>query len=92
MLFALVATTSYSGNLRAFLTTPDRTGAISTLPDLLGSGYPWMVTEYGDTLEHQLASSDDGDIRTFWREREPVAFEAFPYDKVECGALGHFPE
>ncbi len=82
ILFSLVSSAAYSGNLRAFLTNPDMTDPIATLEDLFESEYPWTFVMYGETLEHQMERTTDLMLRAFWQGKRIVDYKAFPYHVV----------
>ncbi len=82
MLYAFIASASYSGNLRAFLSNPSTTEPIGTVEDVLASGLPWNMVLYGEEVESHLSLSPDPTLRRFWDEKEVALHETVPYERV----------
>ena len=79
---AFVITSGYSGNLKAFLTTPKMSEPIDTVEKLVESGLPWSMTLYGEAIEDELANSEDPVIQKFWKEKIVVPHSQFPLEEV----------
>ncbi len=56
-LSALIASTAYGGNLRAFLMTPEKEKPIDDLAGLAQSGLTWNMVLYGETVERDMERS-----------------------------------
>ena len=70
MLYCLLITSAYTGNLKAFLTNPGLTAPIDTLEDVVASGLPWGMVLYGEEEEELMASSPIGSItRLIWDDK-----------------------
>ncbi len=82
MMYAFLATAAYGGNLRGFLTNPPTTEPISTVKDLVTSGLPWNMVLYGENVEHELSISQDPLVKKFWNEKQVVAHQRMPYERV----------
>ncbi len=82
MLYALIASASYSSNLRAFLSNPGTTKPIATVEDVVMSGLPWNMVLYGEDVEHYLSLSEDPILARFWDEKEVVEHKTVPYERV----------
>ena len=80
VLYCLVASSSYAGNLKAFLTTPSFTKPINTLAEVLASGLPWGMVLYGEEEEEMMAQSEDPVVRRIWQEK--IVTEYSPTPKV----------
>lgn len=75
MLYCLLITSAYTGNLKAFLTNPGLTSPIDTLQDVLASGLPWGMVLYGEEEEELMANSPIGStIRTIWDEKNVMPY------------------
>ena len=83
VLYCLVASSSYAGNLKAFLTTPSFTKSINTLAEVLASGLPWGMVLYGEEEEEMMAQSEDPVVRRIWQEK--IVTEYSPTPKVRKG-------
>ncbi|KAK3896246.1 hypothetical protein Pcinc_000069 [Petrolisthes cinctipes] len=59
LVFCLVATVSYFGNLTAFLTVPAFTSTIDSLQELVRSDFSWGVNDYGAADYQLLLSSKE---------------------------------
>jgi len=70
ILYCLILSSSYSGNLKAFLTTPGIGLPIDTLKDVLDSGLSWGMVLYGEEEEEMMAESPDPVIQRIWQEKE----------------------
>ena len=51
VLCSLVLSASYSGSLRAFLVVPLTRPAVDSVGDVLASGLPWNMVDYGSVRE-----------------------------------------
>ena len=88
ILYCFVISASYSGSLKAFLTTPEYGSPIDTLRDVLESGLPWGMVLYGEEEEMMMASSPLGsDIRTIWDGKiiKPYSPTVAEVDSVMAG-------
>ncbi len=74
-LSALIASTAYGGNLRAFLMTPEKEKPIDDLAGLTQSGLTWNMVLYGETVERDMERSQVGGKRI--REHEKAIFGHF---------------
>lgn len=83
MLFCLVVTASYAGNLKAFLTTPAFTTPINTLKEVVDSGLPWGMVLYGEEEEEMMARSTDPVIKTIWNDKYVAEYSPTPKVKQE---------
>ncbi len=81
-MFAFVITASYGGNLRAFLLSPVMSEPIDTLADILASGLGWRLVEYHDWMQTKVETSDNQMVQEYWRERNVVKYEDFPFEQV----------
>ena len=59
---------------------------IKDMAELVESGLPWNMVIYGENVEHQLATSQDPVKKKFWREKEVVEYQPFPYERVRMNA------
>ena len=75
ILYSLVITSSYMGNLRAFLITPTFTEPINTLAEVIESGLEWGLVLYGEEEEIQMAQSTDPVISKIWKDKTVVPLE-----------------
>ena len=81
----MITMAAYSGNLRAMLLRPNLTPPIETIEDIVTSGLPWKMIDYGEEYEQKLASSEDQLIRKFWKNREVIQYDStygFPLKAV----------
>ena len=88
ILYCFVISASYSGSLKAFLTTPEYGSPIDTLRDVLESGLPWGMVLYGEEEEMMMANSPLGsDIRTIWDGKiiKPYSPTVAEVDSVMAG-------
>ncbi len=79
---AVILTSAYGGNLRAFFTTPSYTRAMDTLADLVAGELPWTMVIYGAEVETFLATSPDPVHSAFWKRKKVVGFRSYPFDRV----------
>jgi len=80
--FSFLMTASYSGNLRAYLLTPDRAKPVDSLIELFESGLPWDMVPYSavdGVLQH---SSPDEPIIKFWKEKENATYDDYIFERV----------
>ncbi len=77
--FAFLATSSYSGNLKAFLVTPDYPPPMETVDDILASGKPWKMVVYGDLFEHNVLKR----FPKIWAGKEITPYNDFPFEAVQ---------
>ncbi len=80
--FALIITAAYGGNLRAYLLKPDMHPAVETISDVVNSGLPWSMVQWGDTLGVSLSLAQDQDTKTFWEDMKSAEYTNFPYEIV----------
>jgi len=59
ILYCLIITQSYAGNLKAYLTTPAYSKPIDTLQEVIESNLPWGMVLYGEEEEELMANSED---------------------------------
>ena len=69
---------SYSGNLKAHLTTPTFTKPINSLADVIESGLEWGMVMYGEEEERMMAESTDPVISTIWRDKIEEPYRPIP--------------
>ncbi len=82
MLCIFVVTASYSGSLRAFLITPAMEKVIETYEQLVNSDLTWTIVLFGEPIEEDMAKHQDPSRQKFWKEKEVVEYEDFPYERV----------
>ncbi len=83
LLCALVLSASYSGSLRAFLVAPLSRSAVDTAEDVLDSGLPWNMVDYGSVRD--LVARGEGNPPALQRLLDgmvTVEFSDFPVDRV----------
>ena len=78
ILYCLVISSSYCGNLRAFLITPTLTEPINYLSDVVESGLPWGLILYGEEEERIMAQSTDPVISTIWKNKDIEPLGQYP--------------
>ncbi len=76
--YCLVMSSSYSGALKAYMTTPTFTAAINTLKGVLDSGLPWSMVLYGEEEEAMMAQSTDPIIKKIWDEKKVEQYSPTP--------------
>ena len=76
--YCLVVSSSYAGNLKAFLTNPSYTKPIGTLKEVVESGLPWGMVLYGEEEEVMMAESEDPVIRTIWEKKYIAEYSQTP--------------
>ena len=69
---------SYCGNLRAFLITPTLTEPINYLSEVVESGLPWGLILYGEEEERIMAQSKDPVISTIWENKDIEPLGQYP--------------
>ena len=69
---------SYSGNLKAYLTTPVYTQPIDTLKKIVDSQMPIGMMLYGEEEEGLMAISEDPIIKHIWDNKYVVEFTPTP--------------
>ena len=82
---ALVLSSSYSGNLRAFILKPEHASSIDSVESIVSSGLPWNIVILGDILEIQLQQQADAGhplYEKFWNGKETAEYTEFPYQRV----------
>ncbi len=82
LLFTLIITSAYSGNLRAYLLKPKMHPAVETISDIVSSGLPWSMVLWGDDLGVSLSQAKDPDMKTFWEKMRSEEYSNFPYETV----------
>ena len=55
---------------------------METIRDIVSSGKPWKMVLYGSSLETRLAEQTEEPFATFWRDKEAVPYQEFPYKTV----------
>ncbi len=73
---------SYSGVLRASLIRPDYERPIESIQDIVKSGLSWKIVLYGSTYETLLKNNPDEFYVRFWKEKETISYNEFPYQTV----------
>ena len=87
-IFTFLITSSYSGNLRAFLLKPDLSPPIELLSDIVNSGIPWKVVMYGDLAQSWSSTLMHNDAyRRYWEGKIPLKFTDFPFEVVKAPVL-----
>ena len=66
IIYCLIISSAYSGNLKAYLTTPMYSDPINSLKDVVESGLPWGMVLYGEDEERLMQQSQDPIIQTIW--------------------------
>ncbi len=88
-IFAFLITTTYGGNLRAFLLTPQLSESIETVDEVITSGMPWKVVIYGDEGQSWNENHTNPAVRYYWANKVPMKFTEFPFEAVSlhlnCG-------
>ena len=85
LIYCIVISSSYAGNLMAFMTTPSLTSPIDTLKQVLDSGLSWAMVLYGEEEEEMMQKSTDPVIKRIWDEK--MVEEYAPSPKVSNDAL-----
>ena len=65
-LYALVATSSYAGEIRSFFINPGTTSPLDSLGEVVVSGLGWGLILYGEEEEKVMAASKDPIISKLW--------------------------
>ena len=78
IIYCLIISSGYSGNLKAYLTTPSFTQPMTTLKDVVDSGLPWGMVLYGEDEERLMAQSQDPIIQTIWRDKITEIYRPVP--------------
>ncbi|TRY80649.1 hypothetical protein TCAL_06502, partial [Tigriopus californicus] len=76
--YGLVITSSYGGNLIAFMTTPVYTDPITDLQGVIDSQLPWAMVLYGEEEEKFMAVSKDPVIQRIWQDKVVIDFSPTP--------------
>jgi len=82
LIFSFLITASYSGNLRAFLMTPERDKPIESIQDLFESGLNWNSVDYSLVDLIVQNTPDDQKLQEFWKEKEVAEYEDYIYKRV----------
>jgi hypothetical protein len=69
---------SYSGELKAYMTTPAYTSPIKTLSGVIESGLPWHMVLYGEEEEVLMSVSKDPVIKKIWNDKLIVEYASTP--------------
>ena len=72
----LICQTVNSGELRAHLVIPVRTGAVDTLEGILESGLRWEMVLYGEPMEDYMAETDKPIVKAIWDGKDVVDFSS----------------
>ena len=78
IIYCLIISSAYSGNLKAFLTTPSFSDPMNSLKDVVESGLPWGMVLYGEDEERLMQQSQDPIIQTIWREKIEEPYRPVP--------------
>ncbi len=89
LLPAFLLCASYSGVLRASLIRPEYTRPVETIHDIVASGKPWKMVLYGSSPETSLQEQTEEPFVTFWRDKEVVPYQEFPYETVRTGQISY---
>ena len=65
-LYALVATSSYAGEIRSFFINPGTTSPLDSLGEVVVSGLGWGLILYGEEEEKVMAASTDPVMSKVW--------------------------
>ena len=65
-LYALVATSSYAGEIRSFFINPGTTSPLDNLGEVVESGLGWGLILYGEEEEKVMAASTDPVMSKVW--------------------------
>ena len=74
----MVIGSSYTGNLKAHLTTPTFTKPINTLKEVVESGLEWGMVMYGEEEERMMAQSKDPVISAIWKYKVEEPYRSVP--------------
>ncbi len=55
---------------------------IETYEQLVNSGLTWNIVLFGEPIERGIATHQDPSRKKFWKEKEVVEYEDFPYERV----------
>ncbi|XP_059088023.1 glutamate receptor ionotropic, NMDA 2D-like isoform X1 [Tigriopus californicus] len=86
VIFCMIATYSYGGSVKSFMTNPLFTQPIRTLEELIDSGLPWGMVLYGEEEEEMMAESTDPVIQVIWRDKIVTEYSQVP--QIEGVYLG----
>lgn len=78
MMYCLVIASSYSGNLKAFLTTPKYTKSLRSLEEIVNSGLRWEMVDYANEDAAIMSTSTDPVIRTIWDDKVEIGYAPTP--------------
>ena len=78
VLFCMVMGASYTGNLKAYLTTPSFTEPIDSLEQIDASGYELEIIAGGEEEAVMMETSTDPLMMRIWSKMNILEFEAVP--------------
>ena len=78
IIYCLILSSGYSGNLKAYLTTPSYTAPMNNLKDVIDSGLPWAMVLYGEDEQRMMAESQNPIIKTIWEEKITEKYQPVP--------------
>ena len=87
LIYCIVISSSYAGNLMAFMTTPSLTSPIDTLKQVLDSGLSWAMVLYGEEEEEMMQKSADPVIKRIWDEKMVEEYAPSPKASNEAFRL-----
>jgi hypothetical protein len=82
LLYCVVIGACYSGELKAYMTTPTYTSQIKTLSEVIDSGLTWQMVMYGEEEEARMAVSTDPIIKKIWDDKIVVEYSSTPMVSV----------
>ena len=75
---------SYGGNLRSFLLTPQLSDPIESVKDMVLSTIPWKVTMYGDESQSWNEDHPNPYARVYWADKIELKYQEFPFEVVSA--------
>ncbi len=85
--FTLLMASAYSGNLRALLLRPIPGNTVDTVPDVVDSGMPWKVVDYGGWLEDVVANTKDPVVQKYWKDKVALRPAQIPFQMVRVSRM-----
>ncbi len=80
-MYAFIMTAAYGGELRAALLKPKYGPTIDSIKDIVDSGLPWKLVNYGDTVVEVALQEEEG-YDAFMADREFLPYNDFPFETV----------
>ncbi len=79
---------AYGGSLRAYLLRPPSPSPVNSLSQVVSSGLPWEMVLYGAEAEDFMARQTEEPIRTIWKDKVEVPYEAVAFQRVRRRRTG----